>query len=67
MSNNKTATLALRIDPRLKEKLRAAAGREHRSIANMIEMLIRDYCEQNGISMTELDDRLATKETDKVK
>lgn len=67
MSSNKTATLTLRIEPRLKESLRAAAEREHRSIANMIEMLIRDYCVQNDISVTELDDRLAIKETDKVK
>lgn len=67
MGNNKTATLTLRIEPKLKEGLRAAAEREHRSIANMIEMLIRDYCEQNGICMTELGDRLVIKETDKVK
>lgn len=49
MSNNKTATLTLRIEPKLKEGLRAAAEREHRSIANMIEMLIRDYCERQAI------------------
>lgn len=67
MGNNKTATLTLRIEPKLKDGLRAAAEREHRSIANMIEMLIRDYCEQNGICMTELGDRLVNKETDKVK
>jgi hypothetical protein len=50
-----------------KDALRLAASREHRSIANLIEMLIRDYCEQNGICMTELGDRLVIKETDKVK
>ncbi|MEO8400737.1 MAG: ribbon-helix-helix protein, CopG family [Gammaproteobacteria bacterium] len=51
MNNNKTATLTLRIEPKLKESLRAAAEREHRSIANMVEMLIRDYCERNGIKL----------------
>ena len=28
-----------------------AAGREHRSIANMVEVLIRDYCGRNGIDI----------------
>lgn len=67
MSKNKTATLTFRIAPMLKVALRTAAAKEHRSIANMIEILIRDYCEQNGICMVELDDRLVIKETDKVK
>jgi len=44
MAAAKTATLTLRIDPDLKEALRTAAHREHRSIANMVEVLIRDYC-----------------------
>lgn len=49
MTNSKAATLTFRIDPNLKEALRIAAHAEHRSIANMIEVLIRDYCEQRGI------------------
>ena len=49
MASSKTATLTLRIDPRLKEALCIAAHAEHRSIANMIEVLIRDFCEQRGI------------------
>jgi hypothetical protein len=51
MTNSKTATLTFRIDPNLKEALRIAAYAEHRSIANMIEVLIRDYCEQRGIAI----------------
>ena len=51
MANSKTATLTFRIDPSLKEALRIAARSEHRSIANMVEVLIRDYCEQRGISI----------------
>ncbi|HRI93454.1 MAG TPA: hypothetical protein PLS93_17650 [Accumulibacter sp.] len=51
MANSKTATLTFRIDPRLKEALRIAAHAEHRSIANMIEVLIRDFCEQRGIAI----------------
>ncbi|HHJ39710.1 MAG: hypothetical protein AXA67_08405 [Methylothermaceae bacteria B42] len=52
MAATKTATLTFRIDPDLKEALRRAAQKEHRSIANMVEMLIRDYCEKNGIAIS---------------
>ena len=53
MSNSKTATLTFRIVPALKEALCVAATREHRSIANMVEVLIRDYCLQNDIDIPE--------------
>ncbi|WP_303908337.1 hypothetical protein [Thiohalomonas denitrificans] len=53
MATTKTATLTFRIDPGLKEALRAAAQQEHRSIANMVEVLIRDYCGRNGIAIPE--------------
>lgn len=49
MATAKTTTLTFRIEPGLKEALRAAAAREHRSIANMVEVLIRDYCERAGV------------------
>lgn len=45
----KTATLNLRIDPVIKEAVRIAAAREHRSIANLVEILIRQHCERTGI------------------
>ena len=54
MASNKTTTLTFRIEPELKEALRTAANQEHRSIANMVEVLIRDYCGNNGISIDEL-------------
>lgn len=47
----KTATLNLRIDPVLKEAARIAAAQEHRSIANLVEVLIRQYCERIGVSI----------------
>lgn len=53
MPPKKTATLNLRIDPALKEAARIAAEREHRSVANFIELLIRRHCEQVGISIPE--------------
>lgn len=52
MANVKTATLTFRIDPRLKEALCIAADQEHRSIANMVEVLIRAYCEKQGIAIS---------------
>jgi hypothetical protein len=51
MATSKTATLTFRIDPGLKEALRIAADQEHRSIANMIEVLIRSHCDQHGIAI----------------
>jgi hypothetical protein len=51
MAITKTATLTLRIEPALKTALREAAQLEHRSIANMVEVLIRDHCARNGIAV----------------
>ena len=53
MATAKTTTLTFRIEPDLKEALRMAANREHRSIANMVSVLIRDYCERNDIPIPE--------------
>jgi len=53
MATGKTSTLTFRIEPALKEALRAAAEREHRSIANMVEVLIRDWCGRNAIAIPE--------------
>ena len=53
MAKTKISTLNLRIEPRIKEAVRQAAAREHRSVANMVEMLIRRHCEQAGITIPE--------------
>lgn len=53
MAISKTATLNLRIDPALKEAVRIAALLDHRSVANLIEVLIRKHCEERGISIPE--------------
>lgn len=45
----KTATLNLRIHSGIKEAARIAASKEHRSIANLVELLIRQHCEQTGV------------------
>ncbi len=53
MAPNKTATLNLRINPALKEALRLAANKEHRSVANMVELLIREHCGATGVPVHE--------------
>lgn len=53
MTSGKTSTLTFRIEPALKEALRIAAERDHRSIANMIEVMIRGHCERYGITIQE--------------
>ncbi len=64
MATTKTATVTFRIDPAVKEALCTAAAREHRSIANMVEVLIRDYCGRNGITIPEQGDLLSGKNKD---
>lgn len=45
----KTDTLNLRVTPELKELVRQAAEREHRTVSNLIEVLVRQHCERQGI------------------
>lgn len=54
MASAKTATLTFRIEPELKEAVRIASVNEHRSIANMIAVMIRDYCGRVGVEIQEL-------------
>lgn len=49
----KTETVNLRLSPRMKELLRIAAEREHRTVSNMIEALVLDYCESKGIAVAQ--------------
>jgi len=53
MATAKTTTLTFRIEPNLKEALRTAADHEHRSIANMIEVMIREHCGREDIAIAE--------------
>lgn len=63
MTTAKTTTLAFRIEPALKEALRTAAKREHRSIAKMVEVLIRDYCSRSGIAIPNRNNVQTTQES----
>ncbi|MCH7821742.1 MAG: hypothetical protein IIA07_06965 [Proteobacteria bacterium] len=56
MLKTKISTLNLRINPAIKDAVREAAAREHRSVANMVEMLIRRHCDQSGITIPEQSD-----------
>ena len=51
MAKTKISTLNLRIEPAVKDAVREAAAREHRSIANMVEVLIRRHCDDAGIEV----------------
>ncbi len=53
MANAKTTTLSFRIERGLKDAVRTATGNGHRSIANMIEVMIRDYRGRAGLAIQE--------------
>ena len=57
MATTKTTTLTFRIEPNIKEALCTAADRDHRSIANMVAVMIREHCARVGI---EIQDKQAT-------
>lgn len=45
----KATATAFRFDPEVKDALSAIADREGRSMANMLEWLIRKHCEREGL------------------
>jgi hypothetical protein len=47
----KPTTITLRIDPLIKEGLRLLAEKEHRSLTNMVEVMIRDHCKLHNIAI----------------
>ena len=49
MTAEKTVAVSFRVSPRFKILLEAAAARDRRSQTNMLETLLFDYCEQQGI------------------
>lgn len=53
MALTKISTLNLRVNPSIKQAVRKAAAREHRSVANMVEVLIRRHCDAAGIEISE--------------
>lgn len=51
----KSTNLNLRIAPEVREALRQAAEREHRSVSNMVEFLIVQHCQRVEIPIIKLE------------
>ena len=51
--SNKTVQVNLRATPETKQLLAAAARRNRRSIGNMLECLVHEYCQREGITIDE--------------
>ena len=49
----KNKSLTLRIDPFIKEGLNLLAKKEHRSLTNMVEVMILDYCMIHNIALND--------------
>lgn len=49
MPRNKCETLSIRTTAEIKNLIRQAAEREHRSVASMLEMLVLTHAAQAGI------------------
>ena len=51
----RSTNLNLRIDPVIREALKKAALRDHRSVSNMVEYIIVLYCQKNDIPILKQD------------
>jgi hypothetical protein len=56
----KSDKLTIRIDPGVKKALREVADGERRSVANMVEVLVRDHCRKAGVAIEGVSTRLQT-------
>ncbi|MCP5147026.1 MAG: hypothetical protein H6986_02785 [Pseudomonadales bacterium] len=59
MAPTKSATVTFRIDPEVKAALQQNAEKEHRSMANMDEVMIPAYCRDENIEGASAGDRAA--------
>ncbi len=48
-TDTKSETLNLRVSPTFKQVLKQAADQEQRSMVNMLEVLLSDYCDRKNI------------------
>jgi hypothetical protein len=53
MAERKTEVVNFRMSPRVKELLRLAAAHERRTLSNLLEVLIEDYCSAHHIQPSE--------------
>jgi len=49
MTVGKSEVVSVRVEPRIKKALQAAAEGELRSIANMVEVMVVAYCRANNV------------------
>ena len=54
MKRLKDETLSIRMSADIKQLLRMAAEKEHRSIASMVEVLILNYAQEHGLRADEV-------------
>jgi hypothetical protein len=52
MAKEPIVTVTLRVPETVRELLRAAAEEDHRSMANMVEVLILKHCKERSISVS---------------
>jgi len=52
MPRNKCETLSIRTTAEIKDLIRQAAEREHRSVASMLEMLVLAHADQSGLKLS---------------
>ena len=52
MNAEKTVGMSFRVTPRTKRLLAAAAQHERRSLTNMLEVLVEEFCVRNEINDT---------------
>lgn len=61
MSRLKDETLSIRTSSEIKQLLRLAAEREHRSVASMIEVLVLSYAHEHHLHSVNTADQSKTK------
>lgn len=61
MKPTKDETLSIRTSASIKQLLRMAAEREHRSIASMMEVLILNYAHEHGLEVDAVQDESSKK------
>lgn len=61
MPRNKCETLSIRTTAEIKDLIRQAAEREHRSVASMLEILVMTHAEQAGIKSSSKPKKLSKK------
>ncbi|MBU9576474.1 ribbon-helix-helix domain-containing protein [Burkholderia multivorans] len=65
MSERKTTAINLRMSQDVKELLRLAAAQQHRTLSNMLEFLILQHCEQQGLRLNASESNSAAVESEK--